>query len=114
MAGEYSFSLFDGEDFDRVLTWSASAIPVSQGGTPVNLTGYTASLSVGTQAGFITTVSSANGLITLGGALGTVRIYIPASVSAAFVNTAPYYRLFVTVPSGDTSCLLAGTFQVIP
>lgn len=114
MAGTYDFSMYMGEDFDKVLTWSQSNIPVSQGGTPVDLTDYDASMSIGTQVGFITDNASDNGLISLGGVDGTVRAYIPAGVAAQFVNSAPFFRLFVTAPSGETTCLLAGTFQVQP
>lgn len=114
MAGTYNFSIFAGEDFDRVLTWSASAIPVSQGGTPVDLTDYSASVSINGVLGFITDDTSANGQVQLGGVDGTVRMYIPAAIAAQFINSAPLFRLFVTSPSGETSCLLDGTFQVQP
>jgi hypothetical protein len=114
MAGSYNFAIFSGEDFDRVLTWSASAVPVSQGGTPVDLTDYSASMSINGVIDFVTDDSSSNGQIQLGGADGTVRMYIPAAIAAQFINSAPLFRLFVTASSGETSCLLDGTFQVQP
>lgn len=110
MAGTFDFVLYDGEDFDRTLTWSTSNVPVSQGGTPVDLTNYTASLTLGTETGFITTTSTANGVINLGGVTGTIELYIPEAIAAQFVRTNVIYRLFLT--STETRCLLAGLFGV--
>lgn len=114
MAGEYNFQMYNNEDFDRVLTWSQSSIPVSQGGRPVDLTDYTAFMSIGTTEQFITTTISDNGQITLGGDLGTIRMVIPAGIAGQFVNSAPLYRLFMVAESGESMCLMAGAFQVLP
>jgi hypothetical protein len=114
MAGTFDFTMFNGEDFDRTLTWSSSSTPVSKGGTPVDLTNYTSSLTLNETDNFITTTASSNGQISLGGDLGTVRLYIPALVAATFVNTSVTYRLFVTNSSNETSCVLAGNFRVKP
>jgi hypothetical protein len=114
MAGKYNFSMFNGETFDKPLTWSQNSTPVSQGGPPVDLSGYTATMSIGDVTDFITTTSSANGVITLGGAAGTIRLFIPASVVAQFINTAPFYRLFMIPPNNEPGCLLEGTYQVQP
>src|ERR1700722_3917144 len=110
MSGTYSFNMYNGEDFDRTLTWSTSIITVSLGDTPVNLTGYTASLTLGSVQNFITTTSSANGLTTLGGTAGTIRLFIPAFICAQFSGTSISYRLFTANSSPETSCLLAGSF----
>lgn len=114
MAGELNIQVYNNEDLDRVLTWSQSSIPVSQGGRPVDLTNYTAFMSIGTTKQFITTTTSDNGLITLGGVLGTIRLYIPAGIIAQFLDSAPLHRLFMVAASGEPRCLLAGTFQVLP
>lgn len=112
MAGVFDFTIFKDEDFDRTLTWSQSSTPVSQGGTPVPLTGYTASLTLASTAGFITTTPGANGRIDLGGSAGTVRLYIPAAKSAQFAGTSVTYRLFMINTVAESSVLLAGNFKV--
>lgn len=114
MAGAFTFRVVIHEDFDRVLTWSTSSTPVSQGGTPVDLTGFTAFMSVGAAENFITTTSGPNGLITLGGTAGTLRLQIPAAVLSTFAVGGTDYRLFVTNAVPETACLLSGTIQVRP
>lgn len=112
MAGTYNFTIFNGEDFDRTLTWSRSSTPVSQGGTPVDLTDYTASLTLGATEDFITTTTSANGLITLGGPAGTIRLYIPTAANTQFTGTVVTYRLFMINSAPEPRCLMAGNFKV--
>lgn len=107
MAGSYTFYAIIGEDFDRTLTWLTKV-----GGSPINLTSYTASLSVGIEEDFITTTTSANGLITLGGSAGTIELYIPNPVLATLgVGQAPY-ELFLTNSVPRTGCLLEGTINL--
>lgn len=115
MAGTFDFSIYNGEDFDKTMTWSTSSTPVSQGGIPVNLSSYLgAALTLGTVEDFITTTSGANGLITLGGSAGTVRVFIPAAIATQFTGTSITYRLFLTNSASETTCLLAGNFRVKP
>jgi hypothetical protein len=96
-----------------------------------NFTGYTAQMEI--RATYpqadppllnISTTSSASGSLTLGGAAGTIAIYIPASVMQtlpiAFPNTPPlptvtyYYDIFATNTggNGDTIKVAYGTFSI--
>lgn len=115
MAGTYNFDSFVGEDFDRVLTWgSDSTNPPSNGGPVVDLTDYTASLTLGGIDGFITTDSNDSGGITLGGIDGTIRLYIDEDFKAQFVDQVVNYRLYMTTTgSNQTMCLFEGTFRVL-
>lgn len=114
MAGTFNFVVENGEDFDRVLTWGTDPNnPPSKGGPKVNLTNFTAALSVNGMTNFITTSPGANGQITLGGVDGTIRIYIPASVWNQFADTIVSFKLFVTAQNGSPSCPLKGNFTVV-
>ena len=111
-AGELSFSLEDGVAYPVSLTWEDS------GGTPIDLTGYTAKLQVRQGYDSLTvlmTKSTANGDIVLGGAAGT----IVWTFSAADANTAagwgfPIFDLLMTANSGQTTRLVAGTISASP
>jgi hypothetical protein len=109
MAGAYNFAVYNGEDLDSTLTWYLSA-----GGGTVDLTDYTASLTMSNETGYVSTTSGSNGVITLGGAAGTIRLQVNKTALAQFLGTTVQYRLFMTAGSGETRCLLAGTFRVNP
>lgn len=115
MAGNYNFDSYVGEDFDRVLTWgSDSTHPPSAGGPTVDLTDYTASLTLGTTENYITSDDGDNGSITLGGPEGTIRLFISAEVKEQFLDQVVNYRLYMTfTSSGQTMCLFEGTFRVL-
>lgn len=110
MAGSYTFYALIGEDFDRTLTWLTARLV--DGGTPIPLTGFTASMTVGIEDNFITTTSSANGAITLGGSAGTIRLQIPKDVLATLPVGGTTYKLFLTNTEPETSGLLTGTIQM--
>jgi hypothetical protein len=81
----------------------------------VNLTGYTATMTVKAAAGDTTpllTLTSSSG-ITLGGTAGTITIKrSPAQVNV-FTWSHGEYELTLTDTNGDTSMLLYGSVQVI-
>lgn len=88
-------------------------------GTPVNLTTYTASCriqSLDDTDAAITTLTSANGGLTLGGALGTITINWQAVVSGvSVIVSAPEvgnYKLVVTNASGIHDFVTSGTIVV--
>ena len=88
-------------------------------GTPVNLTNYTASCRITSLDDTdlaVTTLTAANGGLTLGGALGTVTINWQASISGTpIIDNTPEvgsYRLFVINPSGSNDFVTSGTIVV--
>lgn len=115
MAGTYNFDSYVGEDFDRILTWGPDSLnPPSAGGPVVDLTDYTASMTLGTTEDFIDTSDGDNGSITLGGIDGTIRLFISAENKEQFTDQTINYRLYMTATgSGQTMCLFEGTFRVL-
>jgi hypothetical protein len=99
MPGLQDFSVYTGEDFDQTLTWTDNS------GNPVNLTGYSASMTMST--------TGIAPVITLGGTLGTIRIQIAHSVISAASPFSVSYRLFLVNTVPETECLFAGTFRTL-
>lgn len=90
-------------------------------GTPVNLTTHTATMriiSLDDTDLNIVSPTSANGGLTLGGALGTITINWQATLSggsSTLVNATPEvgsYRLYVTNASGINDFVTSGTIVV--
>ena len=109
MAGTYTFTVIEGEDFTPALTWIQP-----DGYTPVDLTGWAAQFIADDGDGnpllMVTTTPSASGSVTLGGTAGTIQINIPAAVIAAASFTPAAYRLLMTSAGNITTCLLRGKF----
>ena len=97
-----------GRDFYTTVTYNDST------GTPINLTGYTASFSVSTDYNTtaVLALTNSNG-ITLGGSAGTILIHATATQTAI---TAGNYvaELVVTSGAGVQTSLLKGPFVVKP
>jgi hypothetical protein len=82
----------------------------------INLTGYTAALQVKQDPNDISALMSLttqNGGLTLGGALGTIAIYSPAFYNALLPFTKAVYDLVLISPSGYVSRLMYGNVTVI-
>lgn len=119
-AGRYDMEVDQGTTFRKTITWKDSS------STPVNLTGYTARMQVRasfTSSGTVASLTTSNGGITLGGAAGTVALYISATDTAAFSTASPsqfadafvgVYDLELVSASGDVTRLLHGDFIVNP
>lgn len=82
-AGTWNTVIEQGADWTRTLTWQDS------GGTPINLTGYTAKMQIrlsSDSTALIVELNSApatgKGTITLGGALGTIQLDLTAALTA--------------------------------
>ena len=87
-----------GSKFNPVLTLTDST------STLINLTGYTARMQIRETVDAATTIASLtteNGGITLGGAAGTVTLYISGSDTAAFDFEVAVYDLELVDGSGD-------------
>lgn len=109
-AGTYNMTCDQGATFDRTLTWKDAS------GNLVNLTGYTARMQVRTTYDASTTVLSLtteNGGIVLGGALGTIRVIASATTTAALTPRTYVYDLEAVI-STNVYRLVGGTFTVRP
>ncbi len=87
---------------------------IKNGSTPWNLTNYTAVMTVRPFVGASTTTvvaSTANGRITLGGALGTVTVNIDATTTGAITPSRYSYDLVLTTGATVTR-ILEGKFVV--
>lgn len=109
-AGTYNIVADQGSTLSRVITWKNSA------GTPINLTGYTARLQVRdnySAASSLLTLTTENGGIALGGALGTITLNATATQTAAL--TADQYVYDLELVTGATvTRLVQGSFTVTP
>ena len=86
--GTYNFTLYQGADWDRTFT-------ITQGGTALNLTGYTASMQIREAAdstAYLLSLTSGSG-ITLGGTAGTVAVTITSAQSSAIASGSYAYDL---------------------
>jgi len=109
--GRLDMDCYQGASFDYTLTWQT-------GGTPVNLSGYTARMQVrdtydGGSA--VVSITSSTG-ITLGGTAGTILVELTATQTAAIDATpSGQYVYDLELVSGSTvTRLVEGTFIVSP
>lgn len=110
MAGKYSFVMDQGSTWDTVLTWKI-------GGTPVNLTGYSARMQARSTVDATSTIFSwtdTGGQLVLGGALGTVTFAVADTVTATYPAGTYVYDLELESGGGATTRLLSGTFTITP
>lgn len=109
-AGNYDILANQGATFSRVITWYANEAKTVK----VDLTNYTAKAQVRSVPGgtLILEMSTANGRIVLGGALGTITMTVPA---ANMNVTADLYQWDLELTNGSVvTRLLQGSFEVLP
>lgn len=112
--GEHDFTAHRGVPFRRTLTYKDS------GGSLIDLTGYTAKMHIRenwASATLLQDMTTENGGITLGGAAGTIVLFISDTDTAALIadteDEGHYkYDLMLVPPSGDEIFLLEGQFIV--
>jgi len=105
--GTYSFTLYQGADWDRTFT-------ISQGGSALNLTGYSASMQIREAAdstAYLLSLTSGSG-ITLGGTAGTVGVAITSAQSSAIAPGSYAYDLELVAGAGSVTRLLQGSVNV--
>jgi hypothetical protein len=109
LPGEYNFVAFQGDDFQRVVTWTED-----DGVTPIDLTNYSAAMQVRTSVLAPTTILSLTSPteLVVGGAAGTVTINITAAVTTTLTPGQYVYDLQVTSPVGVVTTLLKKKFIV--
>ena len=112
LKNRYDLLIDQGATLNIVATWNDSS------GAPINLTNYTARMSVRASYSSATTVldlNTANSGIILGGALGTITIIATATTTTAL--TAPFsgvYDLELVSAGGVITRLLEGTATISP
>lgn len=111
-AGTLNLTIEQGATFRKTLTWKT--------GTPaaaVNLTGYTARMqlrstpSAATTVVSITDVSNPQGVITLGGAAGTIELFIN-DATTMLITAGGVYDLELIAPSTDVTRLVQGKYTI--
>lgn len=105
----YDFYVEQGATYQLDITWK------QPDGTPVNLTGYTARMQFrrnkrATEILFSGTTS--NGVITLGGAAGTISITIPAATTDDFSFNCAVYDIELESGGGIVYRLVEGSVEV--
>ncbi len=112
-ASKVKLEILQGATFRKKITWKT--------GTPatlVNLTGYTARMQVREDvedAAVLVELTTENSRITLGGAAGTIELYLPPLVTAAFTWEAGVYDMELVEPDGiNVVRLFEGTVTVLP
>jgi hypothetical protein len=108
-AGVYDLEIEQGENFDKVLTWTDAA------GALVNLTGYTARMQVRRSEDATATLlecTTENSRISLGGVAGTITFDVSPTDMAALPIGIFRYDLELISGAGRVKKLMKGNFTV--
>jgi hypothetical protein len=111
-AAKLKLLIEQGATFSKVLTWKAGTPAV-----PVDLTGCTARMQIRSEITSptpLTTLTTENGGIELGGVAGTITLIITPTATAAFTWTAGVYDLEIILSPTDIRRLVYGTVTVSP
>ena len=104
--GTYNFTLYQGADWDRTFT-------VTQGGSALNLSGYSASMQIREAAdstAYLLSLTSGSG-ITLGGTAGTVAVAITSAQSSA-ISAGSYAYDLELLSGSQVTRLIQGAVNV--
>lgn len=114
--GSYNLQLYQGATFQRQFVWNTSVCcgQNTYGATysPVDITGYTATMQFRPFAGSATLLYDASSNIVLGDSAGTIILTLPASSTEDFTWFSAVYDLLMTDPYGNVTPLLAGNVTV--
>lgn len=105
--GTYNLTVYQGADFDRTFT-------VTQGGSALDLTGYTSAMQVREAAdstAYLLSLTSGSG-ITLGGTAGTIAVTITSAQSSALSAGSYAYDLEL-ISGSQITRLLQGSVNVV-
>ena len=108
-SGKFKRAMFRGETFVRSLTYK------NDDNTPVDLTGYTATMMIREDldsAVVAMEISTNNGRITLGGAAGTIDIEVSSTDTDQMAEGTYVYDLVIEDGSSVVTRLLEGTLEV--
>ena len=109
-AGTLDFTIEQGATFNLVLTWRIDNVLV-------NLSGYTARLASRVDVEdteVILSLTTANGGITLGGALGTISLNQTATQTALLLAGTYVYDLELVSGAGIVTRLVQGGLEISP
>ena len=104
----YNLTVWQGADFDQTFA-------VTQNGTALNFTGYSARMQVREAAdstAYLLSLTNGSG-ITLGGTAGTIAVAITNAQSSAISAGSYAYDLELVAGAGTITRLLQGAFTVI-
>lgn len=110
-AVNYDILIEQGATFQLELVWKDA------NNTPINLTGYTARMQVREKVNAPTTLlnlTTENGGITLGGALGTVQVRAAATLTDDITVRRGVYDLEVVSAGGIVTRLIEGAVTISP
>lgn len=112
MAEIYNQTIDQGANWYFQVTYKDSA------GAPINLTGYSAALQLGTSYNMSTPTLSLSttttGMTIPTPANGTIIVNVPAATTAALATDNYVYVMTITGPSGFVTRLLQGTVAIAP
>lgn len=113
-ASKLKLEILQGATYRKRLTWKAGTPAVA-----VDLTGYTARMQVRGEiedVTFLIELTTENNRITLGGAAGTIDLYISAADTEALTWETGVYDLELIAPglNGDVIRLVSGAVSVSP
>lgn len=106
--GRYNIKVYQGATFNLTPRWKID-------GTYVNITGYSAVLTVKNSPTSVSTIivlSSSNGRITIGGTNGQFTLALTSAETDALTPGNYVYDMEVTSPGGIVTRLLEGGFIV--
>lgn len=111
-AANYDITIEQGATYQLSVTWK------DENGTPINLSGFTARMQVRKSSqsdDVILTLTSdeSDQSITLGGALGTIDIEIPATVTEDLTLRRAVYDLEME-NAGNVTRLIQGSVNISP
>jgi hypothetical protein len=112
-SGTYAITIRKGTSFSLQLRW------LDNTDAPVNLTGFTARMHVRASkaaSSTITTLTTENGRIVLGGAAGTITLQMTAADTTAtsLAEGFYFYALELVSPGSLVTSLLEGRVSVEP
>jgi predicted MFS family arabinose efflux permease len=108
MAGSFDFTIEQGATFNLLMTWKID-------GTPVNLTNWTARLQARVDVEdteVVLNLTTENGGVTLGGALGTITLNQNATQTALLQTGSFVYDLELVSGVSSVTRLLQGELTI--
>lgn len=107
-------------DFSATWVWQTSPNPPTVAGTPVDLSGYSATaiiyanLDDAAPLVTVTTTPNASGGILLGGVLGTIEVQLTHAATSALPSSTLRWTLRLTAPDTTQTVLLTGAVRRSP
>ena len=95
---DYNITIYQGADLDENITLYSDSV-----GTKFDLTGYTARMQIRAtvnSSSVIKELTTENGGIILGGTLGTIKIYMPATQTDLITSSGVYDLELVNITGG--------------